>query len=81
MRYLRRGLTGGRGSYLPPRLPQRGGSVAMRRIKVILAVVAAVATLIVMAAPAMAQTWWGGYSLGEQGRRRRLPLGLYPGVG
>ncbi len=31
----------------------------MRRIKVILAVVAAVATLMVMAAPAMAQTWWG----------------------
>ncbi len=32
----------------------------MRRIKVILAVVAAVVTLMVMAAPAMAQTWWGG---------------------
>ena len=32
----------------------------MRRIKVILAVVAAVATLMVMAAPAMAQSWWGG---------------------
>ena len=31
----------------------------MRRIKVMLAVVAAVATMMVMAAPAMAQGFWG----------------------
>jgi hypothetical protein len=30
----------------------------MRRVKIILAVVAAVATMMVIAAPAMAQGWW-----------------------
>jgi hypothetical protein len=46
----------------------------MRRIKVILAVVAAVATTMVVAAPAMAQTVFGaigGISLGGQLFRRR----------
>ena len=37
------------------RLPEKG-SVLMRRIKVILAAVAAVATMLVLAAPAMADT-------------------------
>jgi hypothetical protein len=37
-----------------------GGNILMRRIKTILAVVAAVATMMVLAAPAMAQTFVGG---------------------